>query len=365
MSRKNASGYESEAASMFEEEDFDAAYIGGQPVVDEAAEEQEDANCLVEEDDDEEEVNEEQQEGAQQEDADNEGERVAGYKVHPAAAQFPLLEGTGFDELVESIRTHGQLVVVLTYKGQLLDGRNRARAVERLRQEGHGIVLNTRLWVPSDECQSPVAFIMAMNLHRRDLTDAQRAQIAAELVEMIAQERGAAQAASQIKPEEVRNPGGRNQHSKQRTADTKTLSPAEKKTRNKEKAARTTVGKIADAAGTTHYAASQAMKIKKEASPETIDEVKAGKKKPKDAVAELNAAKGKRPKTPKAAKPIDHPFKPSDDFERAALRVWTRLVEKELGVADKARGRQVMRAIFKAEEEAERKASATTKGGGK
>ena len=72
-----------------------------------------------------------------------------------------------------------------------------------------------------------------------------------------------------------------------------------------------------------------------------------------------------KPKKPKAAKPIDHPFKPSDDFERAALRVWTRLVEKELGVADKARGRQVMRAIFKAEEEAERKASATTKGGGK
>lgn len=360
MARKNASGYESEAASMFEEEDFDAAYRGMLPDAAEAADEPDADDDVTEQHEDDEPDQDDSQQGAE-----SEREWVAGLKVHPAAAQFPLLEGREFDELVESIAKQGQLSPVIAHRGILLDGRNRARAVERLQKEGRAIALWTEWWHPSDAGESEVAFIMAANLHRRNLNDAQRAQIAADLVEMIAQERAEAQAASQIKPGEVRNRGGRNQHSTQRKADAKTLPPAEKKARNKEKAARSTVGQIAASANVTPYAARQAMKIKNEAPPGDIDAVKAAKKKPKDVVAELNAAKPKTPKKPKAAKPIDHPFKPSDDFERAALRVWTRLVEKELGVADKARGRQVMRAIFKAEEEAERNASATTKGGGR
>jgi hypothetical protein len=52
-----------------------------------------------------------------------------------------------------------------------------------------------------------------------------------------------------------------------------------------------------------------------------------------------------------------------DDFERDVLRWWIRLVEKELSVAEKARGREVMRAVFKAEEEAERRKPAGAKGG--
>lgn len=94
-------------------------------------------------------------------------------KAHPAAAVFPLLTGDEFDELVDDIRVNGQRVPVTTWNGQLLDGRNRVRACEKL-----GIKVDSEPW---DGKGSPAAYVVSVNLRRRHLTPSQRAMVAAEL----------------------------------------------------------------------------------------------------------------------------------------------------------------------------------------
>lgn len=46
-------------------------------------------------------------------------EVIGGYKVHPAASLFPLLEGEDFTDLVESIKTYGLMHPIIV-KGMSL-----------------------------------------------------------------------------------------------------------------------------------------------------------------------------------------------------------------------------------------------------
>lgn len=99
--------------------------------------------------------------------------RICGYEVHPAATLFPLIEGEEFDALVEDISVHGQIhPITLDNEGRIIDGRNRARVCERLK-----VVLLTVPFTGDD----PTAYAVSSNLHRRNLTDAQRAMIAAKI----------------------------------------------------------------------------------------------------------------------------------------------------------------------------------------
>ena len=299
-------------------------------------------------------------------DSDDEGhplgqaEMIAGYRVHPAASVFPMMEGKEFEDFKNSIRNNGQRDPVDVHGDVLIEGRNRAKAVELLKREGVDVTLQTREWQP-EPGQTVAEYVADKNLHRRTLKDDQRAQIAAELVPMIEKERAEAQKKSRIKPGEIRNRTGTNQHSNKRKAEAESLSPSERRAKNKTKAERSTVGKVAEMADCSKHRAKEALKVQKQGSPEDIEAVKAGKKKAKDVLA---AGQGASKNTkPKPKKEIDHPYSPSDDFERAVLEWWIRLVEKELSVAEKARGREVMRAVFKAEEEAERLRPAGAKGG--
>lgn len=49
-------------------------------------------------------------------------------EFHPAASQLPLMDGTAFDRLVESIRGGGLLHPIVICDDKILDGRNRYRA---------------------------------------------------------------------------------------------------------------------------------------------------------------------------------------------------------------------------------------------
>lgn len=106
---------------------------------------------------------------------------IAGRACHPATRCIPLMEDDRLDELVESIREHGQLDPIVEHAGQILDGRNRLLACERL-----GIAPLVRPW----ELQggTPVTFISIRNLRRRDLTDQQRVFAAAEMIEHLERE---------------------------------------------------------------------------------------------------------------------------------------------------------------------------------
>lgn len=96
-------------------------------------------------------------------------------KFHPLADLFPLIEGADFDDLVEDIRQHGVREPIWTFKGQLLDGRNRWRAAESV-----GADCPVREYLGDD----PLGFVLSLNLKRRHLTESQRAMVAAALANM-------------------------------------------------------------------------------------------------------------------------------------------------------------------------------------
>jgi hypothetical protein len=100
-------------------------------------------------------------------------DNICGYPVHPAAALFPLIVGAEFEALVEDIRANGQMEpIVLSADGVLIDGRNRGLACQRL-----GLTPRVRVHDGADVVQ----FVISHNLHRRHLTESQRAMIAASL----------------------------------------------------------------------------------------------------------------------------------------------------------------------------------------
>jgi hypothetical protein len=101
---------------------------------------------------------------------------VVNYEIHPVAAIFPYIEGTAFEEFVEDIRVNGQREpVVLDGDGRLIDGRNRARACQAL-----GVDVKEVRYSGADA----EAWIISHNVHRRHLTESQRAMVAAKLANL-------------------------------------------------------------------------------------------------------------------------------------------------------------------------------------
>lgn len=95
-------------------------------------------------------------------------------RFHPYCEIFPLLEGPAFDELVADIREHGLREDILTYGGLILDGRNRARACQVA-----NIQPRFKPFVGSDE--QALSWVVSANVHRRHLTDSQKAMAAARI----------------------------------------------------------------------------------------------------------------------------------------------------------------------------------------
>ena len=95
------------------------------------------------------------------------------YDIHPVAALFPLIEGEAFAALVADIKENG-LLEPIEYQGNtIIDGRNRLLACEAA-----GVVPQ---YSELPKSVDPVKHILQRNIHRRHLTNAQRAAIAAEL----------------------------------------------------------------------------------------------------------------------------------------------------------------------------------------
>ena len=95
------------------------------------------------------------------------------YRVHPAAAVFPIMSGREFDELVEDVRVNGLREPVVVSGDQLIDGRNRVRACAAA-----GVVPEIRELAPGTDVAS---WVMSVNVHRRHLDASQRALLASRL----------------------------------------------------------------------------------------------------------------------------------------------------------------------------------------
>ena len=92
---------------------------------------------------------------------------------HPVADLFPMMSASEFARLKSDIEANGQREDIVVWRGLLIDGRNRLKACEELDIEPQIAEL-------MDETD-PVQYALSHNLHRRHLTTAQRAIVAAKL----------------------------------------------------------------------------------------------------------------------------------------------------------------------------------------
>jgi len=214
----------------------------------------------------------------------NKREIICECEIHPAASIFPLMEGDRFQALVDSIAVHGLQNPIVCSGNVVLDGRNRLRAVEKLRNEGHDVELRAVQWDCGDKCMTPTEWITAQNLDRRHLSE--DAYVAAQA------------ALSRILRKEAKDRQKKGLNRKGRSVvDTKT-DPRQKRD-TKAKNDRSTVGQVAKKAGTSRHKAAQAVKLDQAVEAGVIPEevqkdVIAGKKKLRDAVKQV-------PAKPKAA----------------------------------------------------------------
>ena len=94
---------------------------------------------------------------------------------HPLANIFPLIQGKEFVELKKDIQENGLHEPIVMYDGEILDGRNRFRACQET-----GVMPRYVHYTGGD----PVAYVISLNLHRRHLSESQRAMVAAKLANM-------------------------------------------------------------------------------------------------------------------------------------------------------------------------------------
>ena len=94
--------------------------------------------------------------------------------AHPLANLFPMFDQPDLERLADDICTFGQREPIIVLDGQVLDGRNRQAAcifadIEPIYQDYAG--------------DDPLNFVLSLNLHRRHLTESQRAMVAAKIVD--------------------------------------------------------------------------------------------------------------------------------------------------------------------------------------
>ncbi|WOC17403.1 hypothetical protein MP213Fo_29160 [Pseudochrobactrum sp. MP213Fo] len=96
------------------------------------------------------------------------------YPAHPLADLFPMIAEAERTMLADDITAHGQHEPILLLEGMVLDGRNRQWACIHA-----GIKPVYEDYSGTD----PLNFVLSKNLHRRHLTESQRALVAASIVD--------------------------------------------------------------------------------------------------------------------------------------------------------------------------------------
>lgn len=96
---------------------------------------------------------------------------------HEYANLFPMLDAPAQDALRADIQAHGVREPVIQFEGRILDGRNRYMAARDLGLEFPVAEFD-------GDAAEALAYVLSTNLHRRHLTESQRAAVAAKLANM-------------------------------------------------------------------------------------------------------------------------------------------------------------------------------------
>jgi hypothetical protein len=96
-------------------------------------------------------------------------------QFHPLANLLPMFDGPQWAEFVASIKDKGQLDPIVTHDGMILDGRHRYRACVELGMAPAFVEF---------QGDDALGFVIAKNVHRRQLSAKQRAAFAAELANL-------------------------------------------------------------------------------------------------------------------------------------------------------------------------------------
>jgi len=97
-------------------------------------------------------------------------------EYHPLANIFPLMQGAEYEQLKSDIQANGLLEsIYVDGESRVIDGRNRYRACLDT-----GIKPQFKTW----QGDNPLSFIISKNLHRRHLSESQRAVVASKLANM-------------------------------------------------------------------------------------------------------------------------------------------------------------------------------------
>lgn len=106
---------------------------------------------------------------------------MAKLKAHPYADLFPMMSYGELEALTADIAEFGLRQPIVLYQGEILDGRNRSIACERAGVDPSFITY---------EGDDPLGFVLSLNVQRRDMTAAQRAIVAARVLEKFPERRG-------------------------------------------------------------------------------------------------------------------------------------------------------------------------------
>ena len=101
--------------------------------------------------------------------------KTMNYEFHELAMLMPPMTESELDSLREDIEKNGVQTPITLFEGKILDGRNRATCCMIL-----GVDPPTEEYTGNN----PVAFVMSRNVHRRHLSESQRAILVAKAVNM-------------------------------------------------------------------------------------------------------------------------------------------------------------------------------------
>jgi hypothetical protein len=106
---------------------------------------------------------------------ETENAQIEGHENHPLADMFPQLSDVEQDKLTADIAKNGQLEPILIYEGKILDGRNRHKSC---------LALGKTPKIEEYQGDSPLSFVISKNVMRRHLNKSQLAMIAEKFATM-------------------------------------------------------------------------------------------------------------------------------------------------------------------------------------